>query len=94
MASVGMEKKVYRSMSNSIVATCYYKFPMIWQLPVFSQTFCCNRSYRYFVPPPHFYSPMQELISVWVRDPRIQKEDFWHAYLDYEICIHVSVLTT
>ncbi|XP_047667496.1 sorting nexin-10B isoform X2 [Tachysurus fulvidraco] len=35
---------------------------------------------------------MQELISVWVRDPRIQKEDFWHAYLDYEICIHTNSL--
>uniref|UniRef100_A0A8C6PX16 Sorting nexin 10b n=1 Tax=Nothobranchius furzeri TaxID=105023 RepID=A0A8C6PX16_NOTFU len=33
---------------------------------------------------------MQQLISVWVRDPRIQKNDFWHAYIDYEICLHVS----
>ncbi|TSK34746.1 Dual 3',5'-cyclic-AMP and -GMP phosphodiesterase 11A [Bagarius yarrelli] len=38
------------------------------------------------------FNPMQELISVWVRDPRIQKEDFWHAYLDYEICIHTNSL--
>ncbi|KAF7708488.1 sorting nexin-10B [Silurus meridionalis] len=35
---------------------------------------------------------MQEIISVWVRDPRIQKEDFWHAYMDYEICIHTNSL--
>ncbi|KAI2545274.1 SNX10 isoform 9, partial [Pan troglodytes] len=21
---------------------------------------------------------LQEFVSVWVRDPRIQKEDFWH----------------
>lgn len=54
--------------------------------------------------PSHFHSPvhsircfslcpvfsMQQVISVWVRDPRIQKNDFWHAYIDYEICLHVS----
>lgn len=34
---------------------------------------------------------MQQAISVWVRDPRIQKNDFWHAYIDYEICLHVSM---
>ncbi|KAM6909603.1 sorting nexin-10B isoform 2-T2 [Xenentodon cancila] len=33
---------------------------------------------------------MQQLISVWVRDPRIQKNDFWHAYIDYEICLHTN----
>ncbi|XP_072250518.1 sorting nexin-10B [Leuresthes tenuis] len=33
---------------------------------------------------------MQQVISVWVRDPRIQKNDFWHAYIDYEICLHTS----
>lgn len=33
---------------------------------------------------------MQQVISVWVRDPRIQKNDFWHAYIDYEICLQVS----
>lgn len=33
---------------------------------------------------------MQQIISVWVRDPRIRKNDFWHAYIDYEICLHVS----
>lgn len=37
---------------------------------------------------------MQEFTGVWVRDPRIQKEDFWHAYMDYEICIHVSAIRT
>ncbi|MEE6465918.1 hypothetical protein FKM82_006739 [Ascaphus truei] len=31
----------------------------------------------------------EEIISVWVRDPKIQKED-WHSYLDYEICIHTN----
>nr|XP_033786681.1 sorting nexin-10 [Geotrypetes seraphini]XP_033786682.1 sorting nexin-10 [Geotrypetes seraphini] len=31
-----------------------------------------------------------EVISVWVRDPKIQKEDFWHSYIDYEICIHTN----
>lgn len=36
------------------------------------------------------FGRMQEFTGVWVRDPRIQKEDFWHAYMDYEICIHVS----
>ncbi|XP_045420472.1 sorting nexin-10 isoform X1 [Lemur catta] len=33
---------------------------------------------------------LQEFVSVWVRDPRIQKEDFWHSYIDYEICIHTN----
>lgn len=33
---------------------------------------------------------MQQVIHVWVRDPRIRKNDFWHAYIDYEICLHVS----
>ncbi|XP_035579251.1 LOW QUALITY PROTEIN: sorting nexin-10 [Zalophus californianus] len=32
----------------------------------------------------------REFVSVWVRDPRIQKEDFWHSYIDYEICIHTN----
>lgn len=38
------------------------------------------------------FGHMQEFTGVWVRDPRIQKEDFWHAYMDYEICIHVSAI--
>lgn len=38
------------------------------------------------------FGRMQEFTGVWVRDPRIQKEDFWHAYMDYEICIHVSAI--
>ncbi|XP_039475097.1 sorting nexin-10B isoform X1 [Oreochromis aureus] len=33
---------------------------------------------------------MQQVISVWVRDPRMQKNDFWHAYIDYEICLHTD----
>ncbi|XP_024265889.2 sorting nexin-10A isoform X1 [Oncorhynchus tshawytscha] len=33
-----------------------------------------------------------QFISVWVRDPRIQKKDFWHAHMDYEICIHTNSL--
>ncbi|XP_029360976.1 sorting nexin-10B [Echeneis naucrates] len=33
---------------------------------------------------------MQQVISVWVRDPRIQKNDFWHAYIDYEITLHTD----
>lgn len=40
--------------------------------------------------PPLTPSSMQQVISIWVRDPRIQKNDFWHAYIDYEICLHVS----
>nr|XP_046256188.1 sorting nexin-10B isoform X2 [Scatophagus argus] len=31
-----------------------------------------------------------QVISVWVRDPRIRKNDFWHAYIDYEICLHTD----
>uniref|UniRef100_A0A2K5P0W9 Sorting nexin 10 n=1 Tax=Cercocebus atys TaxID=9531 RepID=A0A2K5P0W9_CERAT len=38
--------------------------------------------------------PEKEFVSVWVRDPRIQKEDFWHSYIDYEICIHVTLCFT
>ncbi|XP_061531768.1 sorting nexin-10B isoform X1 [Phycodurus eques] len=37
-----------------------------------------------------FQTSMQQVISVWVRDPRIQKNDFWHAYMDYEICLHTD----
>ncbi|XP_055359296.1 sorting nexin-10B [Betta splendens] len=33
---------------------------------------------------------MQPMISVWVRDPRMRKNDFWHAYIDYEICLHTN----
>lgn len=33
-----------------------------------------------------------EDISVWVRDPRIQNTDFWHAYIDYEICLLTNSL--
>lgn len=32
----------------------------------------------------------QQVVCVWVRDPRIQKNDFWHAYVDYEICLHTD----
>ncbi|KTG01668.1 hypothetical protein cypCar_00009605 [Cyprinus carpio] len=30
----------------------------------------------------------KEFVSVWVRDPQVHKEDFWHAYITYEICLH------
>ncbi|XP_039197983.1 sorting nexin-10 isoform X5 [Crotalus tigris] len=32
----------------------------------------------------------QEFVTVWVRDPKLQKEDFWHSYIDYEIFIHTN----
>ncbi|RXM27610.1 Sorting nexin-10A [Acipenser ruthenus] len=32
----------------------------------------------------------QEFVSVWVRDPRIQKADSWQSYVDYEICVHTN----
>ncbi|XP_026529402.1 sorting nexin-10 isoform X2 [Notechis scutatus] len=32
----------------------------------------------------------QEFVTVLVRDPRLQKEDFWHSYIDYEIFIHTN----
>ncbi|XP_034466123.1 sorting nexin-10B [Hippoglossus hippoglossus] len=35
-------------------------------------------------------SASEQVVSVWVRDPRIQKNDFWHAYIDYEICLHTD----
>lgn len=34
---------------------------------------------------------LQEFVTVLVRDPRIQKEDSWHSYIDYEIFIHVCI---
>lgn len=33
---------------------------------------------------------VKEFISLWVRDPRVHKEDFWHTYIDYEICLHTN----
>ncbi|MGH0148083.1 UNVERIFIED_CONTAM: hypothetical protein FKN15_034750 [Acipenser sinensis] len=33
---------------------------------------------------------LQEFISVWVRDPRIQKGDSWQSYVEYEICVHTN----
>ncbi|XP_033914722.2 sorting nexin-10B isoform X3 [Acipenser ruthenus] len=32
----------------------------------------------------------KEFVSVWVRDPRIQKADSWQSYVDYEICVHTN----
>ncbi|XP_051520666.1 sorting nexin-10A [Myxocyprinus asiaticus] len=32
----------------------------------------------------------KEFISLWVRDPQLRKEDFWHTYIDYEICLHTN----
>ncbi|XP_026087810.1 sorting nexin-10A-like isoform X2 [Carassius auratus] len=32
----------------------------------------------------------KEFINVWVRDPQVHKEDFWHAYITYEICLHTN----
>ncbi|XP_032903607.1 sorting nexin-10 isoform X1 [Amblyraja radiata] len=32
----------------------------------------------------------KEFITVWVRDPQIQKEDSWHPFVDYEICVHTN----
>ncbi|XP_072139324.1 sorting nexin-10B [Mobula birostris] len=34
--------------------------------------------------------PNQEFITVWVRDPRVQKEDSWQSFVDYEICVHTN----
>ncbi|KAA0710257.1 Sorting nexin-10A [Triplophysa tibetana] len=33
---------------------------------------------------------VKEFISLWVRDPQAHKEDFWHTYIDYEICLHTN----
>ncbi|XP_059801071.1 sorting nexin-10B isoform X2 [Hypanus sabinus] len=32
----------------------------------------------------------KEFITVWVRDPRVQKEDSWQSFVDYEICVHTN----
>uniref|UniRef100_A0A3B3ZSP2 PX domain-containing protein n=1 Tax=Periophthalmus magnuspinnatus TaxID=409849 RepID=A0A3B3ZSP2_9GOBI len=31
-----------------------------------------------------------EFISITVRDPRVYKQDIWHMYLDYEICLETN----
>uniref|UniRef100_A0A3B3ZQU2 PX domain-containing protein n=1 Tax=Periophthalmus magnuspinnatus TaxID=409849 RepID=A0A3B3ZQU2_9GOBI len=33
---------------------------------------------------------LQEFISITVRDPRVYKQDIWHMYLDYEICLETN----
>uniref|UniRef100_A0A8C5GLZ1 Sorting nexin-10B-like n=1 Tax=Gouania willdenowi TaxID=441366 RepID=A0A8C5GLZ1_GOUWI len=33
---------------------------------------------------------MQPISSVWVRDPKMQKNDFWNAYIDYEVCLQTN----
>ncbi|KAK4826241.1 hypothetical protein QYF61_006593 [Mycteria americana] len=37
-----------------------------------------------------FIMRLQEFVTVLVRDPRTQKEDSWHSYIDYEIFIHTN----
>ncbi|MCJ8746555.1 hypothetical protein PDJAM_G00143120 [Pangasius djambal] len=32
----------------------------------------------------------KEFVSVWVRDPQLHKEDFWHTHIDYEICLQTN----
>lgn len=32
----------------------------------------------------------REFVSIWVRDPQVHKEDFWHTYISYEICLHTN----
>ncbi|KAK1805304.1 hypothetical protein P4O66_019648, partial [Electrophorus voltai] len=32
----------------------------------------------------------KEFVSVWVQDPQLHKEDFWHMYFDYDICLHTN----
>ncbi|XP_036372123.1 sorting nexin-10A [Megalops cyprinoides] len=32
----------------------------------------------------------QEFVSVLVRDPQVHREDFWHTYISYEICLHTN----
>ncbi|XP_041822854.1 sorting nexin-10A [Melanotaenia boesemani] len=31
-----------------------------------------------------------EFISICVRDPKLHKDDLWHAHIDYEICLHTN----
>uniref|UniRef100_A0A3P8WD17 Sorting nexin 10a n=1 Tax=Cynoglossus semilaevis TaxID=244447 RepID=A0A3P8WD17_CYNSE len=33
---------------------------------------------------------LQEFISICVQDPMLHKEDIWHTYVDYEICLHTN----
>ncbi|KAF5908091.1 sorting nexin-10A-like, partial [Clarias magur] len=30
----------------------------------------------------------KEFVNVWVRDPQLHREDYWHTHIDYEICLH------
>uniref|UniRef100_A0AAY4BEG3 PX domain-containing protein n=2 Tax=Denticeps clupeoides TaxID=299321 RepID=A0AAY4BEG3_9TELE len=31
-----------------------------------------------------------EFISVWVQDPHVHRDDFWHTHVDYQICLHTN----
>ncbi|XP_053190473.1 sorting nexin-10A [Scomber japonicus] len=31
-----------------------------------------------------------EFISICVRDPRFHRDDLWHQYVDYDICLHTN----
>ncbi|KAM6958889.1 sorting nexin-10A [Aplochiton taeniatus] len=31
-----------------------------------------------------------EFVSVWVQNPQFHREDFWHTYVDYEICLKTN----
>lgn len=31
-----------------------------------------------------------EFISIYVLNPRLHKDDFWHSHIDYEICVHTN----
>ncbi|XP_070841113.1 sorting nexin-10A [Chaetodon trifascialis] len=31
-----------------------------------------------------------EFVSICVRDPRVVKDDLWHAHVDYELCLHTN----
>ncbi|XP_015229644.1 sorting nexin-10A [Cyprinodon tularosa] len=31
-----------------------------------------------------------EFVSICVQEPRLHKDDLWHTYVDYEICLHTN----
>ncbi|KAM9494304.1 sorting nexin-10A [Clarias gariepinus] len=32
----------------------------------------------------------KEFVNVWIRDPQLHREDYWHTHIDYEICLHTN----
>lgn len=74
----------------------WWNFPiLILTVLLMALPLSANKNFPFFIAQCIQFSvslafSMQQIVSVWVRDPRIRKNDFWHAYIDYEICLHTD----